>query len=137
MNIETAICLINGLVYKPGWTFTATDHTGRFEGTVKVRVEYPAQNSDRADAPDGYPNAIVTYAEFPIVVGDCDSDKKLYRKLLNQLMKIEEHEAREFLRTKGTYWAPFHPHQINGMKSWQSTCCTDDDLLSDLQFGIG
>lgn len=133
MEINSAIELVHSMEYKPGWTFTATDHTARFEGTVKVRVEYPALNSNRDQAADGYPEAIATYAEFPLVVADCN-DESLYFKILESIIKIEAHEAREFLRVKPTHWAPFHPHRIDGMRRWTEK--TGDPMVGDLQFGI-
>lgn len=128
METMSAIALINQVIYKPGWKISASDHTNRFEGSVRVRFEYPAYNSNRDQASAGYPECITTYAEFPMVVVDCD-DTAIYRKLIECIACIEQHEAREFLRVAGTYWAPFHPHRIDGMRRW-------GDLTGDLQFGI-
>lgn len=127
MLIESAIGLAESLVYKPGWNFTATDHSKRFEGTVLLRIDYPARASERTEAPE-YDRLIQTYAEFPMVVQDCD-DVSLYRKILDHIMEIELHEAREFLRVNPTMWAPFHPHRIDGMKRFGT-------LTEDLKFGI-
>lgn len=141
METQTAITLVEQMIYKPGWHFTAEDHTNRFEGTIKVRVDYPARNSNRDQAGNGYPDEIKTYATFPILVGDVDSDLRLYRRILSALVHIEEHEAREFLRVPGTYWAPFHPHRLDGMRNWHRMEHDPDaeimqGLSSDLQFGI-
>lgn len=127
MEVDSAIDLINSLIYKPGWRISAKDHQGRFEGTVAVKIDYPAQNTNRDQAPD-YPENIETYASFPLVVGDCD-DECLYRRVLDEIMKIELHEAREYLRVQPTLWAPFHPHRIDGMKRW-------GELEADLRFGV-
>jgi len=134
MNVASAVELINNsLVYKPGWTFTATDHTNRFEDTIVVRVDYPALNSNRDQAADGYQQEIQTYASFPLVVRDC-TDEDLFFQVLTAIGKIELHEAREFLRLKPTMWAPFHPHNVDGMKRWSVR--TGDRMVDDLQFGI-
>lgn len=134
MNVASAVELINNsLVYKPGWTFTATDHTNRFEDTIVVRVDYPALNSNRDQAADGYQQEIQTYASFPLVVRDC-TDEDLFFQVLTAIGKIELHEAREFLRLKPTMWAPFHPHNVDGMKRWSAR--TGDRMVDDLQFGI-
>lgn len=133
MEIQSAIALVESLEYKPEWTFTAEDHSARFEGTIKVRIEYPARNSNRDQAEAGYPEEIQTYASFPLVIADCD-DESLYYKMMEAIVKIEEHEAREFLRIKPTHWAPFHPHRVDGMKRWQRI--TGQPMVSDLQFGI-
>jgi hypothetical protein len=137
MNVDSAIALIDNLLYLPGWGFEAADHTNRFEGSVKVKITYPARNSNRDQAPDGYPETITTYAEFPMVVANCD-DMWLYRKVANAVVEIETHEMREFLRVKPTFWAPFHPHRIDGMKRWNATEDSGpaDDIFPDLRFGI-
>lgn len=128
MNVSSAIRLVNELVYKPGWSFTAEDHTNRFEGSIKVRIDYPALNSNRERAEHGYDEEIKTYASFAMIVLDCD-DVSLYRKVIERVIEIEIHEAREFLRVEPTFWAPFHPHRIDGMKRWGA-------VESDLQFGV-
>lgn len=139
MNVTTAIEFIHALCYKPGWKFEASDHTKRFEGSVKVRITYPAQNSDREQAREGYPTNITTYAEFALIVGDLLEINQLLRRFIEALMKIELHETREFLRIQGTFSAPFHPHTIDGMRNWHKSC-TDNNLLmdvsSDMQFGV-
>ncbi|MFF3617308.1 hypothetical protein [Streptomyces sp. NPDC002580] len=128
MEASSAVTLVNQLIYKPGWTIEAKDHTSRFEGTVVVKFVFPAYRSEREFAPEGYPEKITTWAEFPILVSDCD-DIELYRRVLAKVMEIELHEAREFLRVPPTYWAPFHPHRVDGMKRW-------GDSDGDLRYGI-
>lgn len=130
---ESAVELINNLIYKPGWTFTATEHDKRFEGTILLRIDYPARNSNRDQAEAGYPEVINTYATFPMVVQDC-TDEDLYFKVLKIIEKIEMHEAREFLRVNPTHWAPFHPHRVDGMRRWAER--TGSTMDADLQFGI-
>ncbi|MBB4786020.1 hypothetical protein [Streptomyces rapamycinicus] len=134
METASAIELVEDVIYKPGWTFTARDHTKRFESTIVVRVNYPARNSNRDQAETGYPQEITTYAEFPLVVNDY-TDEDLYAALLETIMSIEEHEAREFLRVQPTNWAPFHPHRATGMRRWAARS-DKPDLMDDLQFGI-
>ncbi|WP_433463933.1 hypothetical protein [Spirillospora sp. CA-128828] len=128
MEIESAIRLIGNLIYKPGWVFEAKDYSNRFEGAIAIRIEYPAFQSERADAAKGYPNEIRPYATFPVVVDDCD-DVSLYRLVLTHIMEIEEHEAREFLRVEPTMWAPFHPHRADGMRRFGA-------MQQDLRFGL-
>ena len=72
MNVTSAIALVGQLIYRPDWLFDATDHTNRFEGAIKIRVTYPALNTNRDQAPAAYPETITTYAEFPMVVANCD-----------------------------------------------------------------
>lgn len=133
MDTVLASAIVNSMIYMPGWTFTAEDHSNRFEGTIKVRVDYPALNSDRAMAPD-YPQAIDTYATFPITVGDCDDATDIYYKMIQALTDIWIHETREFLRDPASLEAPFHPHRLKGMTRWAQA--TGTPIAADLQFGI-
>ena len=132
MLVSSAVELVNQLIFLPRWKITATDHTKRFEGTILVRVDYPARNSNRDQADGGYAEEIDTYASVPIVVADCD-DVSLYRAVVEMLCEIQQHEIREFLRVAPTNWAPFHPHRVDGMRRWAE----GGSLRSDLQFGIG
>lgn len=131
MNIDTACQLIATLIYKPGWKFQAASFEKRHEGVIALRVTYPAMNSDRDQADNGFPNEVPggVRADFVMPVGDLKDATCLYKRLLcNVIMKIEEHEAREFLRVQPTKWAPFHPHHQDGMERW-------GDMESDLKFG--
>ena len=129
MDVQDALALVDTLIYKPGWTFRAEDHRNRFESTIKLRIDYPARNSDRDEARRGYPTPISTYAELPIIVGDC-TEEQFLRRIMEAILQIEEHEAREFFRVRPTYRAPFHPHRIDGMEAW------GDNIKADLQFGV-
>ena len=129
MECESACRLINDLIiYEPNWKITATDHTNRFEGTIVIRIDYPARNTNRDQADGGYANPIMTYASFTIVAHECSDMTELYRQVLQRILLIHEHEAREYFRIHPTNWAPFHPHRLDGMKAWGNPA-------SDLQFG--
>lgn len=129
MEINSACRMINQLVYKPQWSFEATDFANRFEGAIQICVRYPAAMSERAEAEMGYPKLFDARANFTIQVEDCD-EVMLYRRLLTDVIfRIERHEAREFLRVLPTYWAPFHPHRMDGMKRW-------GEVELDLHFGL-
>lgn len=131
MRCDTAIKLISQLAYKPGWELSATDHTKRFEQSICLCVKYPAANSDRPSAEDNYSEQVEPFAraQFVIMLGDSWKDVDLYRAIIDILMKVELHEAREFLRVRPTYWAPFHPHQWDGMRLW-------GDPQTDVSFGV-
>lgn len=143
MRIETAMRLLGEVIYKPGWTFEVTDHTKRFEGTVSVKITYPAMDSGEDFAPE-YTTPVEggARAAFPIVVGDlADHDTEtLYTRLVKAIMEIEEHEAREFLRVWPSKIAPLHPHSIDGMRAWHRQQHRRDgafaDLRSDMGFGV-
>lgn len=134
MDVEEALRLVEEIVYKPGWEFSAKDHRKRFESTILVRVVYVALNTNRERARDGYPEEITTYAEFPIVVGECPTEDTFWRQILAGVLGIEEHESREFFRVRAQdYRAPFHPHRIEGMRAWRGAGTA---IMADLQFGI-
>lgn len=159
MYIDTAKALISQMVYKPGWEFEAQDATSRFENAVVVTIWYPCPDSNRDNAMKGYPDVepcnVVkggkeieagtptirpegkAKASFTLMIGDAD-DTKLYYMLSTAIMKIEEHEMREFMRTKPTFWAPFHPHRTDGMKRWAEMSNREfaDVQMGDLTFGI-
>jgi len=140
MRVSEAIDLINGLAYKPNWRFETEDHTSRFQDTVKIKVHYPAFNSNRDQARNGYPESIMTYAVFALVVFEMD-ERDLYYALVQKILHIEEHEAREFLRIpERDFTAPFHPHRIHGMIQWDGAehraARINVGLASDLQFGV-
>lgn len=128
MLVESAIELIQCLVYKVDWKFEVEDATKRYENAVKLTIHYPAQETDREDAKNGYGRDNYPYASFILMVGNVDQIE-LYRKVANCILEIESHEMREFLRVKPTYWAPFHPHNEDGMKRWGT-------FHDDLKFGL-
>lgn len=130
MDASSAITIINeALVFAPGWTITAEPFTERFENTIKVSVNYPACQTARDDAKEGYPHVIHADASF-VMVCDCNDTADLFRKLLEEVIfPIQHHEAREMLRLKPTFWAPFHPHKIGGMEAW-------GDRWNDMRFGL-
>jgi hypothetical protein len=143
MKVETAMKMINDeLIFIPGWKFTARDHRNRFQDSIILRIDYPAQNSNRdqvtgENAENPYPESIMTYAEFPMIIADGCTTDDLFGYVGDCIMKIQEHEMREFLRIKGTGWAPFHPHHTDGMIRWESRHHNATPaMMSDLQFGI-
>ena len=138
MDVQTGIDLIDQISYKPGWEFHAEDYTAKFEGSIKVRIEYPAYDSSREYSEEDKLRPIKTYGEFALMVGDIIEPNQLYRRVLDALTKIELHEMREFLRLKGGMFAPFHPHTVRGMRNWNEYVSPDllADLASDFQFGI-
>lgn len=129
MIVTSAVELVKALVFIPGWHISARDYSSRFEGCIAVDFVYPAQRSERELAPtylEEVPNG--ARASFPIPVADLD-DIGLYRAVLDRIIEIQLHEAREFLRVAPTYWAPFHPHRADGMARYGS-------VSSDLTFGL-
>lgn len=130
MQTQTAIRLIDEMVYKPGWRFECTEGTDRFEGAVRMAVHYPALELGRSEAEHGYGlERADTIANFMLMVAACDNEVALYRIVAEKIMLIEEHEMREALRVRPTFWAPFHPHRQDGMERWGNP-------MGDLFFGM-
>lgn len=135
METRSAIELVNNLVYRPGWTIEATDYTKRFEGSIMVKFTFPAFHTEREHARNGYPSHTdSSWAQFPIMVGDCIDDCELYGRVLDCIRDLEMHEAREFLRVQPTMWAPFHPHRMDGMKRWSERNGTP--VSDDYRYGV-
>lgn len=162
MLVSTAIDLIrDSLVYKPGWEFEAEDGTSRFEGSVKLTIHYPCPDSNRDRAGLGYPDTepcarlLPSGAEVPagtptlrpdgkarasfaLMVGDVQDVRSLYHLITCAIMQIEEHEMREFLRVRPSFWAPFHPHKEDGIRSWAEVTGQEFRHVqsADLHFGL-
>lgn len=137
MEITTAQSLMEGLIYKPGWQFRLEDHGKRFEAAAVLHVTYPAQDSDRDKAPEyKVPVAGGARASFPIILEELDN-VGFYREVMEAILRIEQHEAREFLRVAPTMWAPFHPHRLSGMHRWAASQPPErGQLAADLTFGV-
>jgi hypothetical protein len=135
MRVDTAVELVNDLVFRPGWTITAEDYSHRHEGTICVSFVYETRNFVREEAPDyktvvTAPNTI----RYQIVVGDMSTPEELYFALLKRIERINSHEDREALRDRRTKWAPFYPHKIDGQKRWAAL--NGSNVEDDLVFGV-
>src|SRR6266496_2242118 len=95
MRVDTAVKLVNDLVFRPGWKITAEDYSHRHEGTICVSFEYDTRN---------------------FVGDDMDTAEELYFALLKRIERINSHEDREALRVASTKWSPFYPHKVDGQK---------------------
>lgn len=135
MDVSVALDLINTqIVYKPEWTITAEDYSWRLQGAVLVHISFVAYSTDRQDARNGYKKVLEPlHNAFPIIVQDCTTEDDLLFKLLKVIIALETHEAREFLRRKPTFDAPFHPHRVADQERWARYAGTP--LSDDLNFG--
>lgn len=72
-----------------------------------------------------------------ILCEDLD-DIGLYYRIARIVMEVEEHEMREFLRISPTMWAPFHPHNTGGIRTWAKMSGIDHDaaIARDVTFGL-
>lgn len=139
MDVRTVVDLLSEVTYKPGWSFDVHADERRHESAVRIKVRYAAQNTDSEWAPDyAEPVAGGARAEFIIMAGVLHSAEHVYRALLDIILCIETHEAREFFGVGGRILPekPFHPHTIQGMENWLKV--TDDwhgRVAGDMQFG--
>lgn len=143
MQVQSALDYVNGesFVYKPGWTFFAQSYEYRMQGAVLLTITFDALSTDRDDARNGYKvilEPLVT--NFVIHVIDCKSDDDLLFQILTKIIDLETHEAREFLRKRPTYSAPFHPHRHDSMIKWaEKNKITDKngdpDISHDMNYG--
>ena len=128
---QTAVSLVNeSLMFLPGWHVKASDFTSRHEGAICVYVSYPGHESNRPEAMAGYPVTNEPRAVTVLQVGLDWELTDLFRAVLNVLIMFITHEFREFLRVRPTGWAPFHPHQIDGIARWGG------NPTDDLTFGF-
>lgn len=133
METSSAVQLVKALKYKPGWTIDAESAESRFEGTIWVRFTFDTYRSERHLAALGYPEVVKDLrTRFRVIVADVDDDAELYGRVLDAIVRLETHEAREFLRVAPTNWAPYHPHRVDGMKRWAKR--TGEPIEADLTF---
>jgi hypothetical protein len=125
MKVEQALTLINqGIVYRPGYRIMAEDNTPRYGNAIKVGIYCPTVDSGTRDSEEwkqGYPTVVAdpgARAEFTLTVDDCADEYDVLKKLLQLITRVEQHEAREFLRLKSSGRAPFHPHTSDGIRRW-------------------
>lgn len=87
---------VSSLSYKPGWTFKLAGPGSRFLCVYALTVDSQNPSRDR-----------LTQHQFEIPAGV--DQKVLCRWVLDQLLKIERHEACEFLRVDGrALFFPIH-----------------------------
>lgn len=114
MNAELAAELLSSMAYKPGSQVIAAAVDS---GTVLFGMEFDTYDS--TPEPDGYqPPVTITTPPILIDVTSLDTEGVLGAGL-NAILKVEEHETREFWRPRSGIIAPFHPHSKSGEAAWQ------------------
>ena len=141
MDVADAIKMVDGITYKPGWTFSATKHD-RFANSICFQMMFRAPDSDSKYAPDYTQMGIL----FPraIVQLEGKTDLDVAGELLRAIIDAELHEIREFFSVwteDNPYFKPFHPHNDNGqhMWAWLNGCRSDAEvkasIFRDLMYG--
>jgi hypothetical protein len=141
MEASQACRIINDeLVFQPDWAISAKDHTKRFENSCIVHFEFFAYDSSREHFLKNqvtlYPSRI--HVEFPIQVEDCQTPEDVMWKVHMLIMRIHDHETREFLRLKSHRMeAPFHPHKPNTMMAYaERSGGGGRSIATDLTYGL-
>lgn len=133
MTVERMCHLINTeWHFRPGWKFSATDYTKRFEQGVEVTVIFPAPNTNHGLAVVGYPVMIDVEVNFVVRVCDCATEDDLWFQMLLICAQIDMHETREFARVGPDMRAPFHPHRLEGMALYARMVHPGNEHLSIL-----
>jgi hypothetical protein len=119
MHAMQAAHIVNNIVFRPGWRFTAASYWPRPDDAILVDVTVETQDTNTA--PDYRKRIIIAPGPFVIDVAGLDEDDLWYQiKML--IEGINDHEDREFLRDgrpgRGNH-APFHPHHREGELRWE------------------
>jgi hypothetical protein len=119
MDAQRAAELINGISYRPGWKIEAHYLPGL--PFVLVQAYVRTVNSNRELALKGYPEEIVLGPDTIIDAELYATPEDLYRRILDWIIGLEVHEAREFFRVGDDMDAPFHPHREECQRAWERT----------------
>lgn len=127
MTPEHACELIDRITYKPGWTFDATPEP-RYQDTVSLTVSFTAPDTDVRYAP-AYERTLPQTMTFYLHVAPCLTDLALWGLVLECVIHLELHEAREFFAVDERFSKPFHAHTSEGIVNWtcRSTVTTQRD----------
>ncbi|MFF1469118.1 hypothetical protein [Streptomyces mirabilis] len=120
MNEQRAIELIKGISYRPGWKITAEPMVPGLPFVV-VQAYIDTVNTNREQAIKGYPQKIVLGPDTVIDASLYATPEDLYRRILDWIIGLEVHEAREFFRVGTDMQAPFHPHREECERAWERT----------------
>ncbi len=137
MEIDHAIRTLESCTYKPGWEWECTDLRKRFENGIEMLVTFDAHDTSPSCALEGWPDRCVfrNRVKVKLMVGRFRNETELLKAFLDCLMKIEEHESREFLKTADGE-SPFHPHTDEGITAWHETPKVPPYYVTDIQYGI-
>lgn len=104
---------------------TATDNSGRYQGSVKIETVMFTADSGSKHYPDEWRNGYQTpvnegngaRAYFTVMLGYVTTPSDLLRKVIEILITVQSHEIREFAKLADGI-APFHPHTQAGIDAW-------------------
>jgi hypothetical protein len=130
---EVCELINNKLITKPGWRFVAEpDLINKHE--VWVDITYPARDSGRENARQGYRNRETEIGAYHRITFDRTTTRQdIVGQMLAGVVAVETHEWREFLRLADQDCdAPFHPHRPEGRAAWRAVKGEVTDLIGKM-----
>lgn len=137
VDAQQAVRLINeSFIYPPRMAVSASDNTGRYQGSIKIETTMFTSDSGSKHYPDEWRNGYQTpvnegngaRAYFTLMLGSVTSPADLMRLVIECLIRVQAHEIREFTRDANGI-APFHPHTEAGISAWGTP-------YEDLTYGL-
>lgn len=100
---EALAQLVNGLQYKPGWTFFMSDiDRGQGSKGLTLKIYIVAPNTY-------HPEQEISVVHYMIVPSASYNEQSWRRWLFEQILLVEQHEAAEFFQIDGVRpFAPMH-----------------------------
>jgi hypothetical protein len=117
IDFDTAEKIVKSLVFMPGWNFTIE----RGADAWWIGVNFPARNSNREYAPDGYRMPLIYGGTriWPIEFAECCDETAFVDAVMMGVVNTWLHELCEFFRRSDSgYDAPYHPHRPEGVAAW-------------------
>lgn len=119
MDTYEAARFIEGLALKPGWKITAYPANAYGYGAVHFKLSYSAHDTSEQYAP-GYRVPFRAQLTRAVLVTPGTTEDDIVAQVLKLILEIETHEWQETIRyqRQGRWHAPFHPHQVTGVRRW-------------------
>lgn len=129
MERTRVIEILNGMHYKPGYTFIAHPVETDDGRDVMCQVRANAYDSSKQYAPH-YDCEVILDLSFALKSREVTGPTNLACRVMECLVQHEVHEAREFLRFEEIGMeAPFHPHNPHGALFWARLAeMTDEEV---------
>jgi hypothetical protein len=120
MTPEYAVGLINGSLFRPGWTLKAIVYTTK-SVYVYARIQTVDTSYPPSDRTGTWPVEMTMDPDVIIDVSKLDEAGLAYAILTKLVAQIDSHENREFLQFRSAtneWYAPLHPHTADGQLDW-------------------
>lgn len=124
MDYRTASKILRDVNIMPGWSM---NHWPIDSYTMAVEFQFLAPNS--SDWPT-YERKSIAGDVFELNLDEIETALDLHRIMVDKLVKLYEHEVREFYRVSPTWVAPFHPHTNAGNLAWETYSARNEDKVA-------